>query len=113
MQLKDYLQTNRQAALARALGVTPGAVSQWASGETKLTAERCIQIEEATLGQVRCEDMRPDVNWAYIRGARQAQEAWPELADAPTADTTTQTEQGAACPLPASADAAWPEQQGA
>lgn len=79
MQLKDYLQTHTQAALARALGVTPGAVNQWVSGETKLTAERCIQIEEATLGQVRCEDLRPDVNWAYIRGVNSEQKTSPAL----------------------------------
>ncbi len=96
MQLKNYLQTHTQAALARALGVTPGAVSQWVSGETKLTAERCIQIERATLGQVRCEDLRPDVDWAYLRGTAPCADDAPPLTTAPAAEPTTQTEQGVA-----------------
>lgn len=80
MLLKDYVQTNTQAALARSLGVTPGAVNQWVSGMTTLTAERCIQIEKATAGQVRCEDLRPDVDWAYIRGTSSEQKQPPALA---------------------------------
>lgn len=67
MDLKTYFHTHRQADLARALGVTPGLVNQWVTGATKPTAERCIQIDEATGGLVRCEDLRPDVNWAYLR----------------------------------------------
>lgn len=73
MQLKDYLQTNTQVALARSLGVTPGAVNQWVSGATTIRVERCIQIEKATHGQVKCEDLRPDVDWAYIRGTNSEQ----------------------------------------
>lgn len=73
MDLKTYFLTNRQIDLAKALGVTPGAVNQWASGETTIKAERCIQIEKATLGQVRCEDMRPDVDWAYLRATNSEQ----------------------------------------
>lgn len=88
MLLKDYLQTNTQAALARALGVTPGAVNQWVSGETKLTAERCMQIEEATLRQVRCEDLRPDLNWAYIRATDLEQKQPPALASQALGATT-------------------------
>lgn len=30
-------------------------------------AERCPAIERATNGQVRCEDLRPDVDWAVLR----------------------------------------------
>ena len=28
----------------------------------------CINIERETAGAVRCEDLRPDVDWAYLRG---------------------------------------------
>jgi len=28
----------------------------------------CINIERETSGAVRCEDLRPDVDWAYLRG---------------------------------------------
>jgi DNA-binding transcriptional regulator YdaS (Cro superfamily) len=67
MQLKTYFENHSQVDLAKALGVTPGAVNQWSSGATAITEGRCIQIETATNGLVRCEDLRPDVNWAVLR----------------------------------------------
>lgn len=54
-----------QRAMAEALGVTPGAVSQWQEG--KVPFEHCIPIERMTNGAVRCEDLRPDIDWAYLR----------------------------------------------
>jgi DNA-binding transcriptional regulator YdaS (Cro superfamily) len=54
-----------QRDLANYLGVTPGAVSQWSTAGVPV--ERCIDIEKATNGAVRCEDLRPDVDWAYLR----------------------------------------------
>lgn len=68
MDLKTYLKAHRLQDLGRALGVTPGAVHQWASGHTRVAIERCIEIEKATHGAVRCEDLRPEVDWAYLRG---------------------------------------------
>ena len=69
MDLKTYFQTHKQVDLARRLGVTPGAVHQWVTGATVLTAERAIEIEKATQGAVTCEELRPDVDWAYLRRA--------------------------------------------
>jgi DNA-binding transcriptional regulator YdaS (Cro superfamily) len=34
---------------------------------TRVPAEYCPAIEKATAGAVRCEDLRPDVDWAYLR----------------------------------------------
>lgn len=70
MDLKTYLSQERGRAskLAEALGVTPTAVSEWASEKKSVPAERCIAIERATDGRVRCEDLRPEVDWAYLRG---------------------------------------------
>jgi DNA-binding transcriptional regulator YdaS (Cro superfamily) len=56
-----------QAALARALGIKPPTVNQWIKAERPVPAERCPAIERATAGRVRCEDLRPDVDWAYLR----------------------------------------------
>lgn len=58
-----------QAALARLLGVTPSMVYQWIAGKRPVTAEQCPAIERATDGQVRCEDLRPDVAWGVLRRA--------------------------------------------
>lgn len=56
-----------QAELARRLGVSKAAVSQWLSGVVPI--ERCVAIERATNGAVTRRQLRPD-DW---------QEIWPEL----------------------------------
>jgi DNA-binding transcriptional regulator YdaS (Cro superfamily) len=59
--------------LAEILAVKPPTIYQWASGKRPIPAERCPEIERATHGVVRCEELRPDVDWAVLRdGARQA-----------------------------------------
>lgn len=57
-----------QRALADRLGVTPPTINQWISGARPVPAERCPAIERATGGAVTCEELRPDVDWAYLRG---------------------------------------------
>lgn len=42
-------------------------VYQWASGIRQVPVERCIQIERATDGAVRCEELRPDIDWSVLR----------------------------------------------
>ena len=54
-----------QKALAEALGVTSGAISQWADGRARF--EHVIKIEMLTHGVVPCEELRPDVDWQYLR----------------------------------------------
>ncbi|MDD3355270.1 helix-turn-helix domain-containing protein [Zoogloea sp.] len=55
------------SALARSIGVKPPTVHQWQTGRRPIPAERCPDIERATGGAVRCEDLRPDVDWATVR----------------------------------------------
>ena len=51
---------------ARTLGVDRyQTVQSWL--RTRVPAEYCPLIEEATGGAVRCEDLRPDVKWAVLR----------------------------------------------
>ena len=54
-------------ALADELGVTKGAVGQWKMDGRRIPAEHCPAIERLAAGQVRCEHLRPDVDWAYLR----------------------------------------------
>lgn len=69
MNLLEYTKQNGgQTALARKLGVVPVVVHHWAHGVRPVPAERCPAIERATSGAVRCEDLRPDVDWTYLRG---------------------------------------------
>lgn len=75
MDLKTYLKDHKQVDLARVLGVTQGAVHQWANGMTRVAIERCIAIERATGRAVTCEDLRPDVDWGFLRATVPATQA--------------------------------------
>ncbi|WP_018610201.1 transcriptional regulator [Uliginosibacterium gangwonense] len=70
MKLQSYLSSHgwTQGKLARRLGVTQGAVSQWLKGVRPIPIERCVEIEQATGGVVTRQELRTD--WALI---------WPEL----------------------------------
>lgn len=57
------------AKLAEVLGVSQQAVYFWRAGARRLPAERCPDIERAVGGAVTCEELRPDVDWQYIRGS--------------------------------------------
>lgn len=68
MDLHSYLSKNGPAsALAGRLGITPVLISQWSNGVRPVPAERCPAIERATNGAVRCEDLRPDIEWSVLR----------------------------------------------
>ena len=68
MNLNEYLSKPGKAAdLARSIGVSAVLVSQWKTLIRPIPAERCPEIEKATGGAVRCEELRPDVDWAYLR----------------------------------------------
>lgn len=54
----------RMASMFR---VSPQAVYFWKSGKRRVPAEVCPSIERATDGAVRCEDLRPDVEWSVLR----------------------------------------------
>lgn len=62
----------RTTALAEAIGVVPSLVSMWGSGSRKVPAEWCLEIEHATDGQVKAEDLRPDLNWKRFRERKSA-----------------------------------------
>lgn len=70
MDLKTYLseERGRASALARAIGVSPVTVHQWAGGK-QVPAERCPQVEEWSGGNVTCERLRPDLldRWSVLR----------------------------------------------
>jgi DNA-binding transcriptional regulator YdaS (Cro superfamily) len=55
-----------QTALAKAIGGHVQTVNNWIS-RGNVPAEHCPAIERVTGGAVRCEDLRPDVDWAVLR----------------------------------------------
>lgn len=52
-------------ALAALLGEKQSTVSNWKL-RGRVPAEKCPDVERLT--GVRCEELRPDVDWAYLRG---------------------------------------------
>jgi DNA-binding transcriptional regulator YdaS (Cro superfamily) len=55
-------------ALAEAIGVNSvQVVSNWKADGRRIPAEHCPAIERATTGAVRCEELRPDVDWSVLR----------------------------------------------
>lgn len=73
MNLKEYF-TNKErgehSRLANDIGISLSHLSQMIVGSTAISNIRCVQIEQATNGQVTRKDLRPD-DWHLI---------WPELA---------------------------------
>ena len=62
-----------KAALARGLGITPWALSKW--NFDKIPEERCLSIEEITQEEVKAEQLRPDINWAFVRSTKNSNKA--------------------------------------
>lgn len=52
-----------------ACGTTESYLRKAASVQQRLRAELCIDIERESEGHVKCEDLRPDVDWAYLRSS--------------------------------------------
>lgn len=50
------------SAMARHFNLTPWAVSKW---KMRVPAERCPELEKLT--GIRCERLRPDIDWAVLR----------------------------------------------
>lgn len=74
MNLREYLDSLPRGGtteLAKALNISTSYLTQLAAGTSPRSPERCVEIEQATGGQVTRRDLRPD-DWQRI---------WPELAD--------------------------------
>ena len=63
---KAALAVGGVSALAAAVGVSTQAPCMWKTRRS-VPAEYCPAIERATRGAVRCEDLRPDVDWSVLR----------------------------------------------
>lgn len=73
--LTDYLNglpPDMQADYARRCGTTVGYLRKAASIGQRLGENLCIALDRESDGVVRCEKLRPDVDWAYLvaRGKR-------------------------------------------
>lgn len=71
MNLKDYLRQlgsdDARDAFAQACGTSLNYLKLIAYGAKRAGAATAINIDRASNGTVRCEDLRPDIDWAYLR----------------------------------------------
>lgn len=72
MDIKTYLKKHEcsQQEFADKIGVSQGLVWQWLEGHTRITAERALEIEEKTRGEIKREDLRPDLYGQASRNTR-------------------------------------------
>ena len=71
MNLIDYMKPLTKAeldAFAEACETSAGQLKQIAYGHRRAGATLAISIDRYSSGQVPCEVLRPDIDWAYLRG---------------------------------------------
>ena len=64
----NALQPDEQAYFAMRCGTTINYLRNAISSGKRLGESICINVDRESLGVVRCEYLRPDVDWAYLRG---------------------------------------------
>ncbi len=74
MRLSEFVDEKhgRQTEIARAIGVDPQLVWQWAREARPIPAGRRPEIERATDGVVTCEEQGDEITWLRVPDA-----AWP------------------------------------
>lgn len=70
--LKTYLNNLaplEQQGFAARCGTSIGYLRKAISADQRIGESLCINIERESSGAVTCEELRPDVDWAYLRGS--------------------------------------------
>ena len=81
---KATLHAGGTFALALAMRVSPGFVSQLLSGYRETPPDRCPDIERIVGGLVTAEKLRPDVRWVRVLDP-----SWPHPKGRPVIDVAT------------------------
>lgn len=69
--LREYLNslsTVDQKDFADRCGTSIGYLRKALSAEQRIGEAIVIALERESAGKIRCEQLRPDVDWAYLRG---------------------------------------------
>jgi DNA-binding transcriptional regulator YdaS (Cro superfamily) len=66
------LPVSERDAFARRCGTTVGYLRKAASVGQRLGESLCIALERESSRAIQCEELRPDVDWAYLRGTSPA-----------------------------------------
>lgn len=87
MDLRTFLNSaprGTSVAIAKAIGVSPVMVTQWANGDKPTPWVRCPAIELATDGQVTAEELCSDVVWQRVKDRD-----WPHPKGRPCIDVAS------------------------
>lgn len=63
----NSLDTTEQQSFATNCGTSVGYIRKAVSTGQKIGESLCINFERESNGMVRCERVRPDVDWNFIR----------------------------------------------
>lgn len=63
----NSLSTDDQYFFARRCGTKIGYLRKALSRNSRIGPEICIALERESKGAVTCQDLRPELNWEYIR----------------------------------------------
>lgn len=74
----NSLSSDARLTFCAAIGTTIGYLRKAISTGQLLGEGLCINIEKASAGAVRCEMLRPDVDWEYLRGTAAAGQVDPD-----------------------------------
>ena len=75
MSLHSYIKILDKAKLeelAARCETTAGQLKQIAYGNRRASVRLAVSLERETQGKITCEQLRPDVDWAYLRGSKAA-----------------------------------------
>lgn len=75
MSLHAYIKILDKAKLddlAARCETTAGQLKQIAYGNRRASVRLAVSLERETQEKVTCEQLRPDVDWAYLRGSKAA-----------------------------------------
>lgn len=68
--LREYLKSLSlvdRVAFARRCGTTYGYLRKALYVGNKLGGDLAVAIDRESGGRVRCEELRPDIDWSYVR----------------------------------------------
>lgn len=78
MELREYIKQFNRSDLedfSRRCSTTAGQIRQVSLGNRRAGESLAINIERESSGEVTCESLRPDVDWAYIRSSGVSEKA--------------------------------------
>jgi DNA-binding transcriptional regulator YdaS (Cro superfamily) len=71
----NSLDKESRAAFCSSIDASERYLRKAISKGQRMGVELCIAIDRNSGGAVRCEDIRPDVDWAYLRTSQATSEA--------------------------------------